>query len=384
MGASRELVAGVRGWPAAILAGVLCTRFLNACGDLPVEDVVPERLDPLEHAITGESADGVLHRLGSDGSDDRPWFDFILAARVGRSGEVIGVLTQGEPHVSIFHDGELVARFLRQGDAAGEARNPRALALSLNEREVAVVDPRTARLSVFSVDGELGRYVRLEDRPPLLVQAGCQGGWFVIAPDRNQSLPREVAYWVPELLDGPLSAALVDSTDQTHLIGPGGPATILDVGDRMVIEYGWSAEPQIAEIDCAGELLRKADRPITEDIRHRINRAERAAVGEQDQGLIAAGHWLPAGFLHNRDWTVISGSWWEALRPDEIVTWTELLVHQRGELVRRVVLPFRLRIWDRQPGVGVLLSINEPFPQVILIEDAAWWQWILPADARAP
>lgn len=370
----------MRRWGEAVGWMVLPIMLLAGCQDDTDVDLEPERVPEIEEVMEGVSSEGVLARIGTDGADDGPWFDFIRGARVSRSGEVIAVLTQGPPHVSVFRNGELTVQFLAQGDAPGEARGPSSVAISRDERQLAVVDPQTARLSVYSLEGELEGYVRLEERPPLAIEAGCDGGWFVIAPDRRQPLPREVAYLLPESLDGSLTPALVDSTDLTHLIGLGGPAEILDVGDRMAVEYGGSAEPRIAEISCTGELLQKYARPITATIERRRARAEQtgaSGLGQASTRIVLGREFAPAGFLYDGDWMVVGGL--RIIHPGEGGRETEFLVHRRGELVRRVVVPGALQIWDRKPGVGVLVSTPEPFPQVFLIDDETWWSWLLPA-----
>jgi hypothetical protein len=167
-----------------------------------------------------------------------------------------------------------------------------------------------------------------------------------------------------------------DPMDIVHIIGAGGPATVHSSPGGMVVEYGYSSEPWVAEFDCDGGVRTVQSRPVTQIIESRLARlaGERGTEHQVAGGVgmtLTDETRLPSGFMSARNHIVIlETSGFE--RP-----LTEIKVYTDGALWREIVVPFKLSLDDYQPGVGVVLSLWDPFPQVVIVDETAWWEWLL-------
>jgi hypothetical protein len=346
-------------------------------------DVAPVRAPGLEAAVSGSSDEGVRIRLGTEGTDGEVWFSRVVGARASRDGSLLAVLSDAPPYVTIFEDGVLRSRFMERGRGPGEAVWLNSIGLSSDDSRIAVVHDR-GTLTEFDLDGSLLRSQRFEAVGPLIIHGVCPGYWEVIGPDRASGLPRPVVHRIAIDSDPPSVVPVYrDPADVVHLVPPGGPAAILRDTTRSIVQYGYSSEPFIGSFDCDGGTNQVVPHPRTAPI---VTRLERIA-SQEESGADSFGFdprtRLSGGFLAGRGQTVLVETWTEAFSPTRIEPRSELVIFAGDSLLRRVRLELSLRILDYQPGVGVLVSIPEPVPTVILLDEDAWWQWLSETD-RTP
>jgi hypothetical protein len=370
-----------------VSASSICTLavcVLTGCVEHTEErlpgDTLPVRSPAMEAAVSGSSDEGVRIRLGTDGTDGDVWFSRVKDARASRDGSLLAVLSDAPPYVTIFEDGVVRSRFMERGRGPGEAVWLNSIGLSSDDSRIAVVHDR-GTLTEFDLDGNLLRSQRFESIGPLLIHGVCPGFWEVIGPDRASGLPRPVVHRIAIDSDPPSVVPVYrDPADVVHLIPPGGPAAILRDTSRSIVQYGYSSEPFIGSFDCDGGTNQVVPHPRTAPI---VTRLERIA-SQEESGADSFGFdprtRLPGGFLAGRGQTVLVENWTEDFSPTRFEPRSELVVFAEDSLVRRVRLDLRIRIHDYQPGVGVLVSVTEPVPTVILLEEDAWWQWLSGTD----
>lgn len=281
----------------------------------------------------------------------------IVSARLSPDGSFIAALEASPPFLRIFRRDGAVESFVARGDGPGEIRAP--LSLAVSDSEIAILEVGT-RLVLVRHDGEPTATYVLASVLPQAIGRAC-GGWVLYGPDLNRS---DRIPWLRtlELSDGDLRTSRILFRDS---IMPAGRSWSRSRGpvaaDGAVVFFHRHGEPpRIVRQPCDGSIpvdLSEPSDPVSPEDEPRT--APRGAVTLPRGMTILVGAFLDGrGTVVAAEWRVGSDSTWFRLSGDS----------------RRVTLavPGHHRIEDYRENVGALLSVEDPYPRLLLVDPAAF------------
>lgn len=341
--------------PPSLAASAAALAIVAACGNEPRGPaVVPSLLsDPDRHAV---------HVGLADPSSPEGALGQVTAARVTEGGRVV-VLDFVPPFVKVFErDGRLRAAFLRAGDGPGEARRPAAVAVS-GDSLLLVADGGRG-VSLFTLDGALRGHANVPGLMALSAAQPCPGEWLVYGPRvlGNDARSHDVRWLhrvrftgaseaqVTSLFSGPLPATISGGLSYGMVAGEGG----------ALVRHTMTGRPQLLRWDCGSGSARIVHTGET------FARGEATpAEGGRRRTALVPGTRAPAGIAILPGGGVVLGEL-EYLGSHRDRTELALL---DGGRERKVSFTGAWVIRDSRPGTGVLVSTNDPVPQVFLVRE---------------
>lgn len=313
-----------------------------------------------------DKAEPLLRHLMDTGVDEHApgeaTLGRILAARVTEGRKHVVVLDFVAPYVKVFNgEGRFVRAFLKEGAGPGEARYPVALAVS-GDSLILVADV-TGRMRVLTLDGR----VQAEATPggflPLAVAAGCNGEWIVYGPNfrgsgtaptwlRRIRFDRGTPVAGEETLRDTIGSSAVPQGVAYGMVTTGGATWTWHTLGRRNALARWrcgASTPEIVAREAAPDLPRSKHEGGS------VARLELHAGSRARGGLaVVGGRGMVAEQVMGQN-----GEWER----------TEFSLLTPGGRARSFSLPGGLEFRDSRPGVGVLMSSDDPLPHVFLIPE---------------
>jgi hypothetical protein len=282
----------------------------------------------------------------------------VLAARVTDGGRHVVVLDLAAPFVKVFDgDGRFRTSFMRKGSGPGEARSPMALAVS-GDSAVLVADA-SQTLSVTDLQGGLRAQARLPGVLALAAASPCPGEWLVYGPrmdGRGRTAPwlHRVRFTAADAVE--VRSFMVDTVPSR--ISAGLAYGLVSDGTGVVVRHTQGARPRVLHLACAGGAPRvlyegEAVPPPPPPVREGGRTRTTVTPGMRAPGGLAA---LPGGVVFAEK--VFGEAEGERVDLTLLGAGSGRTLSVAGDYVIR----------DSRTGVGVLVSTNDPVPQVFLVK----------------
>jgi hypothetical protein len=326
----------------------------TACGSEPRGAPVPRVLsDPSTHLVHI----GLDESAPADATIGR-----VIAARMTEGGRHVVVLDFVAPFVKVFdREGRLHSAFLRRGRGPGESRGPVALAAAGDS--LLLVANSSEGVSVFTLSGELKAHARIPGLVPLAATSWCGGEWLIYGPRISAGVGR--AAWLHRLRTVSADSIEVVSmlTDTVPTVLPSGLVYgLVRDGDAAVLRHVGGGRSRVFRAGCGGgepRLVHEGEPSAATD-------GPKDLGGGKVSTTIRVGMRFPGGVAAVGDRVVIG----EKVHMGQGRQRLDLVVIDGSGAAPAGSIAGNFALRDSKPGVGVLVSSNDPVPQLFIVRSA--------------